>query len=615
MALTQIPVVYGSGGLAGPDGLPGTGTITLQPLQETPSADTTIIARRVTYPISGGTINGIFKTNGGAIQALVYENVNGVKPAAPYVVSVPTSGTLDLAVAARSTSGPTPLFVLNSAVGHPGGPGGPLRDDGTMPPEQIPGSTVLHPWDIAKQFAGLSNPDILVNHPDNDPNQPIELNADTTYENFHFVCSSLLVNGNNTTVRNCTITCGNSSFGIRCDSNTGFETQRLFEHCVITALGAAVGGGSGCTFRLCEIVGGGDDAFRLSRTYTQGLTVELCYVHDFRPAPGAHADGVQFQVWPAADVTIQDSWIEMTTAPGYSLPGDAGYTGAIFYDVTDNDLPVDDPEPLRRGQTRVHRCRLVSSQNYSVVIDGPGIDISDCMLLPGTTAVLSLPTGAYVTGHGNVDTNGDPLVDIAIAGQFVEPGTLARLQDVDLLGSPPADGNTLVYGATTKQWAPGAGGGSGGFTPVIRPQYITDGDIQLTANTGGVWQIATHADGTTLVELDVPASVGDWVEVDINGMRTGAAAVDVAAVVGASQVRYLATGTSTAAGDGDTGWYASGGTFFLHGGTRGFTVTSGDLDGGNVRFCLVFKSTGTGAINASSGDTFYWVAKNTGPHN
>jgi Right handed beta helix region len=596
MALTQIPVVYGSGGLAGPDGLPGTGTITLQPLQETPSADTTIIARRVTYPISGGRIAGIYETNGQAMQALVYENVNGVKPAPPYVVAIPTSGTLDLAVAARSTSGPTPLFVLNSAVGHPGGPGGPLRDDGTMPPDQIPGSATLHPWDIAKQFAGLSNPDILVNHPDNDPNQPIELDADTTYENFHFVCSSLLVNGNNTTVRNCTITCGNSSFGIRCDSNTGLETQRLFEHCVITALGAAVGGGSGCTFRLCEIVGGGDDAFRLSRTYTQGLTVELCYVHDFRPAPGAHADGVQFQVWPAADVTIQDSWIEMTTAAGYSLPGDAGYTGAIFYDVTDNDLPVDDPEPLRRGQTRVHRCRLVSSQNYSVVIDGPGIDISDCMLLPGTTAILSLPTGAYVTGHGNMDASSDPLVDIAIAGQLAEPGTLARLQDVDILTVPPTNGQVPVYNSTSKKWAPGSA--SGGTSMTIVSSFITSG-VTSSENTAGVW---AAVEGTA---QPLTAAVGEQVaaEYSFTVDNDPATFYDVGVVKAGVVVRLLNTPLAPA----DATTYEGMAEFVPDNPARfigshaipWFTAAGSDVDTGVITFALCRRSNGTGSADAN----------------
>lgn len=156
--------------------------------------------------------------------------------------------------------------------------------------------------------------------------------------------------------------------------------------------------------------------------------------------------------------------------------------------------------------------------------------------------------------------------------------------------------------------------GSGGFTPVIRPQYITDGDILLTTNTAGAWAIATRTGGGR-VEIDVPASVGHWVEIGINGMRTGAAAVDVAVVVGTSQVRYLASGTGVPANDGDTGWYAAGGAFFTHGGTRGFTVTGGDLDGANVRLCLVFKSTGTGTINATAGDPFYWVARNIGPTN
>lgn len=598
MALTQIQVIYGSGGLAGPDGLPGSGDITLQPLQETPSAGTTVVARRTTYPISGGQIAGVFETNGQPMQAAVYENVTGVKNPPPYVVSIPTSGTLNLGTASRGASFvPTPLYVLASAVGHPGGPAGPLDSGGLIPTEQVPGSTTLHPWDIAKQFAGLSNPGILVNHPDNDPNQAIVLDADTTYENYHFICSELIVNGDNTTVRNCTITCGNSSFGIRCDSNTGFEVQRLFEHCVITCLGAAIGGGSGCTYRLCEIVGGGDDAFRLSRTYTQGLLVDLCYVHDFRPAPGAHADGVQFQVWPAADVTIRDSWIEMTTAAGYTLPGDAGYTGAIFYDVNDNALPVGDPEPLRRGQTRVHRCRLVSSQNYSVVIDGPGIDISECMLLPGTTAIMSLPDSSYVTGHGNVDINGDPLVDIPIAGQLVEPGTLARLQDVDVLTVPPTNGQVPVYDATSKKWKPGTVSG-GGQSMAIQSGFITTGVTDHTANTAGAW---LPIGGTT---KSITATAGDQVTAAYSftvDSQTDTC-YDIGVVVAGALVRlvHCPVFPPGATYEGMAELVPDNPARFI--GPHAdpwFTAAAGDVEAGAVTFCVCRKSGGNGVFEVN----------------
>lgn len=153
-----------------------------------------------------------------------------------------------------------------------------------------------------------------------------------------------------------------------------------------------------------------------------------------------------------------------------------------------------------------------------------------------------------------------------------------------------------------------------GGTPITitPPTYITTGDIPLSSDTGGQWLIATEADAVTLVEIDIAAAVGNFVEIDLNGMRIGTAQVDVAVVVGTTQVRYMATGTNVPAGDGDTGWYDSGGSFALHGGGRGFVVTANDLDGDTVRFCIVYKSTGTGAINATADNTFYWQAKNYG---
>ena len=612
MPPTQIAVTYGANGLASPDGVPPAGTISIQPIQEVPGATYTLVSRPVVFHIANATIAGVMDTNGVAFQALVYEDVTGAKNPPPYVVQVPASGTLDLSVADRGTIAPAnPLYILASARGVPGGvatldPITGFVTAGQLPPD----AASMHPWDVAKAFGGLSDPDAVEDF-FNDPNNPFVGAANTTYTNKRIICSSLTDANNFCEFDNCEIVCMNDNFGVRVDANTGFEVGRRFRHCKLTCTGAAFAG-AGFTATLCEVVGNGDDFVRAGRSYAEPTVLELCYVHGFRPAVGAHADGIQQLTWPAAGTRAWGCWIEMLTDPAFTIDPTSGYTAAGFFDPTDVPISADDPFPLWIGLFEMDACRLVSEDNYTIVADETGMDVSNCMLLPGTTAIASIPSGVVVTGQNNIGADGNPIASLDIAGASQARTVLGQLQDVDLLTSGPADGDTLVYSATTKQWTPGSGGG--GFTPLIRPQYITDGDIQLTANTGGAWQIATRVDGTTRIELDLPASVGHWVEIDINGMRTGAAAVDVAVVVGSSQVRYLATGTATPAGDGDTGWYASGGTFFLHGGTRGFTVTSGDLDGGNVRFCLVFKSTGTGAINASTGDTFYWQAKNLGPH-
>ena len=109
MPLTPITVIYGTGGLSLPDGTPATGTITLQPVQETPDAAYTIVAAPRVFTLSAGQIGtpNTIDTNGQPVQVLVYEQFTnpGVKNAPPYVVAVPTSGTLDLSTASRGTVG------------------------------------------------------------------------------------------------------------------------------------------------------------------------------------------------------------------------------------------------------------------------------------------------------------------------------------------------------------------------------------------------------------------------------------------------------------------------------------------------------------------------------
>jgi hypothetical protein len=152
---------------------------------------------------------------------------------------------------------------------------------------------------------------------------------------------------------------------------------------------------------------------------------------------------------------------------------------------------------------------------------------------------------------------------------------------------------------------------TGGRVAIV-DQHITTGNITCP-NTGGVlWTIITKPD-TTRLELDLPAAVGNRVQLGVTGMRTGSDSIDVAVVVGTTQVRYLSTGTVTPASDGDVGWYAAGGgPFFLNNSPRGFVVTAGDLDGGNVRFCMVSNGSGLSIIEAATTDPFYWCAMNYG---
>jgi hypothetical protein len=150
---------------------------------------------------------------------------------------------------------------------------------------------------------------------------------------------------------------------------------------------------------------------------------------------------------------------------------------------------------------------------------------------------------------------------------------------------------------------------------VVRQAWITSGDINPLPNTASAWQALAG------FELAIPAVAGDYVELSVNAMRKDATSnswLDQGVFVGSSPgsiVRYLSTGGNTPGFEGDPGWYVPGSGIIGRGAPRGFTVTNGDLDGGNVRFVIAVKSNGTGILYASSNYPFYWQAKNYGPVN
>lgn len=204
------------------------------------------------------------------------------------------------------------------------------------------------------------------------------------------------------------------------------------------------------------------------------------------------------------------------------------------------------------------------------------------------------PTAIGAVPVSLVDAKGDLLAATA-------DNTLARV-------GVGANGTVLTADSTAAagvKWAAAAGGGS---TVKIRDAYLTaPGNVTLP-NTGGAWQALSG------FELQLPAAVGDSVEIGVHAMRNTASSafLDIAVIVGTGIVRYLATGTSSPASEGDPGWYNTTG---FPGSTapRGFVVTSGDLDSGNVRFIVAVRAAGSGTLYASAAYPFYWRARNDGP--
>lgn len=154
------------------------------------------------------------------------------------------------------------------------------------------------------------------------------------------------------------------------------------------------------------------------------------------------------------------------------------------------------------------------------------------------------------------------------------------------------------------RWA--AASSAASATPLIeRAAAITSGGFNPLPDTAGAWVALTG------FELTLPAAAGDRVEIAADFLRdsTGGSFLDLAVRVGTGLVRFAATGGSSAPLEGNPGWYPVVG-FSPVSGPFSFTVTSGDIDGGNVRFVLACKGNGTGRLFADTNYPFRWRALN-----
>jgi hypothetical protein len=239
-------------------------------------------------------------------------------------------------------------------------------------------------------------------------------------------------------------------------------------------------------------------------------------------------------------------------------------------------------------------------------------------LAPADGALLQRISGAWAAldpADLPVSTAQQTAINARIPASIVDAkGDLVAGSAADTVVRVPVGSNGQVLTADSTEtagvkWAaPAAGGAS--FE--IVEARITSGDF-TPPNTSGNWAKPGDANGlSTAFRLTITdAQVGDWVEIGLRGMRndTTSALYDFAVQVGSSIVRYLSSGTSTPSIEGDPSMYPVSG-FRPHAGVpAGFVVTSGDLDGGQVRFVLANKTAGAGTFYASANYPFWMVAK------
>ncbi|MEV4059738.1 hypothetical protein [Nonomuraea dietziae] len=208
---------------------------------------------------------------------------------------------------------------------------------------------------------------------------------------------------------------------------------------------------------------------------------------------------------------------------------------------------------------------------------------------PGASYFISVPdTGSHWAGDLQVPLPGQAAPE-QLAGYLpLAGGTLTG--PLLLAGDPAA-----ALQAATRQYVDA-------LRPRARSSYITSGDRQYP-DTSGVWQLL--ADFPT---LSVPAVVGEWVELAITGMTAPAAdsLTDIAIVVDGVPARYLSSGESTPAFEGEPSLHPFPGSFHGLGYSKGWTITASDLDDGAVTVAVAVKSGGAGTLYASTLWPWYW---------
>lgn len=139
----------------------------------------------------------------------------------------------------------------------------------------------------------------------------------------------------------------------------------------------------------------------------------------------------------------------------------------------------------------------------------------------------------------------------------------------------------------------------------VKPRYILTGNVTPPLNAS--WAPVSG------FELSIPAVVDDWVDLSANFMMqpNSASLFDFATVVGATPQKFFASGSGSPGFEGNPGMYPQT-SFRPFNGMWGFKVEAGDLDGGNVRICLVHKGSATGTVFANTDYPFYWCVRNLG---
>jgi hypothetical protein len=230
------------------------------------------------------------------------------------------------------------------------------------------------------------------------------------------------------------------------------------------------------------------------------------------------------------------------------------------------------------------------------------------VVVAGTAANPTVKVGTNVPQSAVATLPTDLAARLLLSTVTAKGDLLAATGNAAITRLPVGTNGQLVVADSTQaagvKWASPAPAAA---IPKVRYAWITTGDTVMP-NTAAAWQALAG------YELDVPAVTGDHVELGFSAMRNvnSNTFLDIGVLVGTTIVRFLATGTNTPALEGDPAFYQTSSGFVGHANPRSFTTVAGDIDGVNVRFVVVVKSTGAGTLYSSANYPFYWRGVNYG---
>lgn len=150
------------------------------------------------------------------------------------------------------------------------------------------------------------------------------------------------------------------------------------------------------------------------------------------------------------------------------------------------------------------------------------------------------------------------------------------------------------------------GGGVGGGIDGLPETRATRTSGNLSPNSNGAW-----ADLDTGLDLTIPAASGDKLLLGFNtrsGSENVTLYIDVATIVSASPVNYVASGGTVGRGIG--GWIHPPNINSPNGGPVPYTVVSGDISGGNVVLRLRYSTSSATAktlVASTSEPMVFWA--------